>query len=334
MYRDKEGLSRDDAVRYLIITVLLVSGLTGALWFALTQPLITPPRVVLSRSASPNNLQQHVTMLATTLPARSHDVDKLNRSAAYIKQVFSTYANARVSESPFDVWGIAYTNVLASFGPSSGSRIIIGAHYDSHDGQPGADDNASGVAGLLELARLLDGAVLSQRVDLIAYALEEMPSFRTADMGSAHHAAELKQEGVEVALMIALEMIGYFDDTPGSQHYPLPLLKWLYPDRGNYIAVVGNLAQMGEVRRVKRALRAVADLPVYSINAPTLIPGIDFSDHLNFWAHGYPAVMITDTADNRNRAYHTREDTPERLDYKRMAEVVNGVYGLLMSVTE
>ncbi len=264
------------------------------------------------------------------LPPRSHDADKLKHSADYIHQEFSRYKNARVSYQPFDVWGIGYHNILASFGPKEGKRIIIGAHYDSHDGLPGADDNASGVAGLLELTRMLDGNALNRRVDLVAYALEEMPSFNTADMGSAHHAAQLKKEGVEVDLMISLEMIGYFDDTPGSQTYPVPFLTHLYPDSGNFIAVVGNLAQISEVRRVKKAIMAVGDVPVESINAPALIPGIDFSDHLNFWYEGYPAVMITDTADNRNRAYHTPQDTPERLDYERMGSVVDGVFRVVV----
>lgn len=307
---------------FCIILLLLV------IWFVLIQPVMPPDKQVLAKQASAEALQQHVTMLASELPARSHDAEKLNLSAAYIKRIFSEYSTARVSEVPFDVWGIQYKNVLASFGPQGGPRIIIGAHYDSHDGLPGADDNASGVAALLELARMIDAEQLPMRVDLIAYALEEMPSFRTADMGSAHHAMQLKEEGIEVELMVSLEMIGYFSDKPNSQSYPLPFLKWLYPDSGNFIAVVGNLGQTAEVRRVKSAIMAAADIPVASINAPAFIPGIDFSDHLNFWYQGFPAVMITDTADNRNPHYHTQRDTPERLDYQRMAEVVNGVYGL------
>jgi hypothetical protein len=309
----------------LVVLVWLAGG-----WFVLVQPVMSPEKKQQEKQASQEALRQHVTVLASELPPRSHDADKLKHSADYIEKIFSTMPSARVATLPYDVWGIEYKNVLASFGPETGPRIIIGAHYDSHDGLPGADDNASGVAGLMELARMLEGEELSRRVDLIAYALEEMPSFRTSDMGSAHHATQLKKEGVEVELMISLEMIGYFDDTPGSQSYPLPFLNWIYPDRGNFIAVVGNLAQIAEVRRVKRAMMKWADIPVESINAPALIPGVDFSDHLNFWYEGYPAVMLTDTADNRNRAYHTPRDTPDRLDYRRMAAVVNGVYGLLL----
>lgn len=317
-------------MKLLISIAVSLLGLVVVALVIMTQPVIAPQKNSLEKRASPVKLRQHVTKLASELPPRSHDVDKLSASADYIEKVFSTFPSARVVSMPYDVWGIEYKNVHASFGPETGPRIIIGAHYDSHDGLPGADDNASGVAGLLELARMLAGKKLQKRVDLVAYALEEMPSFRTADMGSAHHAAQLKQEGVEVELMISLEMIGYFDDTPGSQSYPAPFLRHIYPDTGNFIAIVGNLAQIAEVRRVKKAIMASSKLAVYSINAPPLIPGIDFSDHLNFWYEGFPAVMITDTADNRNRAYHTPQDTPERLDYKRMAEVVDGVFGLVL----
>lgn len=299
-------------------------------WAVVVQPVLPQHSLPLVKHASEKMLRQHVTALALLLAPRSHDVDKLNHSADYIHNEFSRNKSARVSDMPFDVWGIGYHNVIATFGPEAGPRIIIGAHYDSHDGLPGADDNASGVAGLLELARMLEGHQLNRRVDLVAYALEEMPSFRTADMGSAHHAVQLRMDEVEVELMISLEMIGYFDDTPGSQSYPASFLSHLYPDKGNYIAVVGNLAQINAVRRVKKAMMTYADIPVASINAPAIIPGIDFSDHLNFWYEGYPAVMITDTADNRNKAYHTPQDTPEKLDYVRMGDVVNGVYGLVV----
>ncbi|MDH5785034.1 MAG: M28 family peptidase [Chromatiales bacterium] len=312
----------------ILLPPLLVIALLCGL---LVQPVLSIDETLLENRASAELLRRHVDTLVLQMPPRSHNADSLKKSADYIHKTFSQYHKARVSYQPFDVWGIGYHNVMASFGPEEGKRFVIGAHYDSHDGLPGADDNASGVAGLLELARLLNGKELARRVDLVAYALEEMPSFRTPDMGSAHHVERLKEEGVEVELMISLEMIGYFDDTPGSQLYPAPLLEHLYPDTGNFIAVVGNLAQIPEVRRVKRAMQSAAKLPVYSINAPVIIPGIDFSDHLNFWRAGYPAVMITDTADSRNKAYHTEQDTPESLDYVRMAEVVNGVFGVVIS---
>jgi Zn-dependent M28 family amino/carboxypeptidase len=197
---------------------------------------------------------------------------------------------------------------------------------------PGADDNASGVAGLIELGKLLARAKLKSRVILAAYALEEPPHFSGPEMGSVFHARALRGAGKRVKGMISLEMIGYFSGERGSQEFPMPVLRLFYPSRGNFIAVVGNFANLGIVRRVKRSMGEASSLPVYSINAPALVPGIDFSDHRNFWAAGFPAVMVTDTAFYRNKAYHTAEDTPDRLDYERMAMVVAGAYLAVMDL--
>jgi Zn-dependent M28 family amino/carboxypeptidase len=152
-----------------------------------------------------------------------------------------------------------------------------------------------------------------------------MPFFGSREMGSAVHARSLSEAGARVKAMLSLEMIGYFSDAPGSQKLPFAALGLLYPRRGNFIAVVGRLSQPGLVRRVKRSMMSATDLPVRSINAPSLIPGVDLSDHASYWREGYPAVMVTDTAFYRNDWYHTERDTPDTLDYARMAEVVAGV---------
>jgi hypothetical protein len=152
-------------------------------------------------------------------------------------------------------------------------------------------------------------------------------------MGSAVHAASLKREGARVSVMFSLEMIGYFSDAEGSQGFPFSSLSLFYPSRGNFIAVVGDVGEGLLVRRIKKAMLAASSLPVYSINALAFIPGIDFSDHLNYWNEGYRAVMITDTAFYRNHAYHTFADTAGRLDYQRMALVVEGVYGAILELS-
>jgi Zn-dependent M28 family amino/carboxypeptidase len=203
---------------------------------------------------------------------------------------------------------------------------VVGAHYDTAGPLPGADDNASGVAGLLELARLLGTTPPRIAVELVAFSLEEPPAFATPDMGSAVHAASLAAEGARVRLMICLEMIGYFSDRPRSQHFPAPGLGLIYPDVGNFIAVVGKLGQGAAVKRVRGAMRAATPLPVESITAPRLLPGVDLSDHRNYWDHGWDAVMITDTAMFRNPHYHEPSDTPDTLDFERMAQVVTGVH--------
>ncbi|MGE0238464.1 MAG: M28 family peptidase, partial [Parvibaculaceae bacterium] len=145
----------------------------------------------------------------------------------------------------------------------------------------------------------------------------------------AHHAASLRAAGREVSLMLALEMIGWFSDAPGSQTYPVPGMGLLYPDRANFIAIVGRFSEWAHTRQVKAAMMGVDDLPVYSMNTFAAIPGVDFSDHLNYWSAGYPALMITDTAFYRNPDYHQAADTYDKLDYRRMAEVVRGVFAVV-----
>lgn len=286
------------------------------------------------RTISPTRLQEHVRLLSETFAPRdeSHP-EHLDRAAAYIHGELER-AGGMVSEQAYDVNRTTYRNVIAWFGPDTKERIIVGAHYDVAGEQPGADDNASGVAGLIELAYLLRQTPLPLRVELVAYTLEEPPYFSTEAMGSAIHAASLKRLGVRVRAMIALEMIGYFTDAPNSQHFPFPLLKLFYPSQGNFIAVVGKLGQGSIVRRVKRAMQKASPLPVYSINAPRWIPGVDFSDHLNYWKAGYPAMMITDTAFYRNPHYHTIHDTPDTLDYQRLAMVVQGVYAAIVALAQ
>jgi Zn-dependent M28 family amino/carboxypeptidase len=289
-------------------------------------------------------LKSHVRMLSQTLYPRSFDQPRqLNAAAAYIKSELAA-SGARVDEQIFQVQEASYRNIIARIGDDEGPVLVIGAHYDSYadaiagarfpkgyDLQthtPGADDNASGVAGLLELARLLAQAPPKGAVELVAFTLEEPPHFRSEDMGSARHARRLRDSGRAVRLMMSLEMIGYFDSTPGSQSYPAPGLGLLYPDRGDFIAVVGRLGDWAAARRVKGAMLGASDLPVRSINAFAAMPGIDFSDHASYWNEGYSALMITDTAFFRNPHYHRAGDTAERLDYARMAKVVQGIFAV------
>ncbi|MBF8254536.1 MAG: peptidase M28, partial [Deltaproteobacteria bacterium] len=274
---------------------------------------------------APESLRERVEILSRGFGPRDADhPENLAKIAAYLASEFKSHG-ARVSVQEFEVEYNRYRNVIAEYGRETGEVIVIGAHYDTAGAQPGADDNASGVAGLLELSRLLSRTKPSYRIMLAAYTLEEPPYFRTQNMGSAVHAKSLRQQGVAVKLMISLEMIGYFSNQENSQKFPLPLLKIFYPSQGNFILVVDRLFsnQGGEL---KKWMIPASDLPVYSINAPAIIPGVDFSDHLNFWNHGYPAVMVTDTAFLRNDAYHTGRDTADRLDYTKMAKVVQGVY--------
>ena len=253
-------------------------------------------------------------------------VERLNECANYISEEFKKLTDA-VEEQKYLVNGKEYKNIICSFGPKDGARIIVGAHYDVCGEQPGADDNASGVAGLLETARLLknQSGNLKYRVDFVAYSIEEPPNFRTENMGSAVHAKMLHDNNIKVRQMICLEMIGYFSEHSKSQEYPIGLMKLFYPTKANYIAVVGKIEQGKLIRKTRKAMRENSEIKVCSINSPAFIPGIDFSDHLNYWKYGYSAIMITDTAFYRNENYHEKTDTFESLNIEKMAEVIKGV---------
>jgi Zn-dependent M28 family amino/carboxypeptidase len=212
--------------------------------------------------------------------------------------------------------------VIAEFGPAGGDVLVVGAHYDAFvetGPLPGADDNASGTAGLLELARLLGTRRVDRPVILVAYANEEPPFFGSEAMGSAIHAESLAATGRRVRGMICLEMIGYFSP---RQTWPNRLFALIYPSRGDFIGVAGGWSDRQLARDVKRAMLG-ANIDVVSFSGPRATS--DASDHRNYWPHGWPAVMITDTAFLRNPNYHTNRDTAETLDYAKMAAVVDGV---------
>lgn len=303
------------------------------LFLFLTQPVFE----VRSRETAgvpPERLRAHVEMLSKTFHPRDWtNVTNLNRSADYIAAHLAK-AGGRVERQPFTAVQRPYQNVLASWGPVGGPRIVVGAHYDSVAGTPGADDNASGVAGLIELAYLLQGSELSCEVQLAAYSLEEPPFFAGDHMGSVIHVNGLQREGVELKAALILEMIGCFDaELP--QKFPLPLLRLFYPDHGDFLAIVGRHDQSAVLRCVKRGmLTSAADLPIHAICTPAAVPGMDFSDHRNFWSEDLPAVMITDTAFFRNAAYHQPEDTADSLNYERMAQVVSAVYGAVLALDD
>jgi len=284
-----------------------------------------------SVTVDPASLRAHVEALCTRFVPRDFaHPENLDRAASYVADALRS-VGVRPREQQYQVEGRTFRNVIAELGPITPERIVVGAHYDAAGEQPGADDNASGVAGVIELARLLRAAPPPMRVELAAWTLEEPPNFRTARMGSAVHAARLARMHSKVRLMISVEMIGTFSDAAGSQSYP-PLFGLFYPSTGNFAAVVGKWGQGDSVVEVADAMRAGSSLPIETLTAPSFVTGVDFSDHLNFWAHRYPAVMVGDTAFLRNPRYHTEEDRPETLDYRRMAEVVRGLHCAVQTV--
>jgi len=196
--------------------------------------------------------------------------------------------------------------------------LVLGAHYDSIIDSPGANDNGSGVASLLEIARRFANASPGITVRFVAFANEEPPFFAGAGQGSMVYAASARAAGEDIRLMISLETIGYYRDAPRSQAYPAPL-GLLYPDRGNFLGFVSDLRSALLMRRCARAFRRISTFPLVCAALPRGIPGVGLSDHASFWHHGYRAFMITDTAFYRYPYYHTAEDTPEKVDYSRLA---------------
>jgi Zn-dependent M28 family amino/carboxypeptidase len=276
---------------------------------------------------TPSYLRLAVAKLSREIGVRTYqDIDRLDKTVQYISGEFTAFGY-QVKHQSFKFAGNTYQNVIAELkgGTSPEKLLIIGAHYDTVRTTPGADDNASGVAGLLRLAKLLANRPLDKTVRFVAFALEEPPTYRTKNMGSYHYAASLKTNDEQVEGMVCLEMIGFFSDRPGSQHYPIPFMKLKFPKIGNYIAMVGNRRSKAFTMLFAGSFRKATDLPLVTLNAPAFVVGIDFSDHWSFGKFGYPAFMVTDSAFYRNPNYHSPADLPDTLDYNRMAKVVEGL---------
>lgn len=266
-----------------------------------------------------------IELTKTPKPRNYRNMDQLNETAAFIFSYFRQYADT-VFYQTYSVNGITYGNVIARFGDTLSERLIIGAHYDVCGDQEGADDNASGIIGLLELARMLKAQKQQKNIELVAYTLEEPPFFRTDYMGSFIHAQSLKQSNAKISGMICLEMIGYFKEEKHTQDYPLGLLKLFYGSRGNYITVVNKFKKGKTARKFTKRMDQLAKLPVKKFNGPKSLTGIDFSDHLNYWKMGFSACMVTDTAFYRNKNYHQKTDEMGTLNISRMAQVIDGVF--------
>jgi hypothetical protein len=322
-----KSLARVGAAVFLAVAVIWA---TAA--FVARQPTLTrrPFRPRLRADAA--NLQRHVEFL--TVQVRPRDVKhlaNLDAAADYIKTAF-TKSGGRVTEQPFDVRNRTFRNVICDFGPADPSRplLIVGAHYDAFSmtgNLPGADDNASGTAGLMELARLLGAQAPENPVELVAYTTEEPPFFASDRMGSAVHADSLLESDRKVTAMLCLEMIGYFR---GEQRWDSRVLGMLYPRRGDFIGVAGGWDDRDLARLVKNAIRSAGGPPVVSFTGPRSMS--DASDHRNYWSRGFKAVMITDTAYLRNPNYHAVGDTADTLDYERMARVVDGVMNAILEL--
>ncbi len=276
------------------------------------------------------NLYRHVHFLAVTVGDRYLWKEKsLERTAEYIEGELA-FQGYPVRRQSFRCYDREAGNLIVEAPGRENELAVVGAHYDTVPGTPGADDNASGVAVLLELARLLRGHAGRKTMQLAAFVNEEPPFYGSKNMGSMVCAGALKERGARVEVMLSLEMLGYFEKKH-PQRYPLPGMELFYPRTGDFVAVVGNFPSRRAVSRIRRGINKFSQIRARSLTAPEFFGGINLSDHASFWAHGFPAVMVTDTSFFRNRNYHQESDTIDTLNFEQMAEVVKGLYFTLLN---
>lgn len=316
-------------LKLLLKFLLPITFIIGPLFFYLKSQMREAKEGQTAIADSLRIQQDIIAILATDKPRNSDNLAQLNQVADYIKKEFTKISDS-TTEQLFTVDNKEYKNIILSLHTDKKERIIIGAHYDVCGDQDGADDNASGVAGLLELARMLKGQVLNYRIDLVAYSLEEPPYFATDKMGSYIHAKYLHDHQIPVKGMISLEMIGYFSDKENSQSYPIPLLKYVYGDKGDFITIVQKFNAGDFAKEISSQILSNPSIKTVVFQAPKSLQGIDFSDHRNYWDFGYSSIMITNTAFYRNKNYHEPTDTIETLQMNKIGLVIDQLYRALL----
>ncbi|MCG8433363.1 MAG: M28 family peptidase [Gammaproteobacteria bacterium] len=272
-------------------------------------------------------LRGHVQHLAGTIGERNVFIpNTLPAAADYIEATWAAQGYA-VTRQWFEARGERVANLEAARTGRTrpGEILLIGAHYDSVVGCPGANDNGTGVAALLEIARLFAAVEPAITVRFVAFVNEEPPFFMTREQGSVVYADAARARGDDIRLMVALETIGYFSDRPGSQQYP-PLFGLFYPHQGNFLGFVSDLRSRAVMRRAVEVFRAHSDVPLEHCATFRFVPGVDWSDHRSFWKAGYRAFMVTDTAPYRYPHYHLPSDTPDRVCYPAFARVTEGLF--------
>jgi len=334
--------TRGSAIRLVILlSAIFAAGVT--IWWELIRmpgdsfsgPL---PELTQDEQRISEYLRRDVLQLTDFGQRNVVDLYALKTTANWLDTEFSKVGYS-VERQSYLIGNWSYDNVIAEL-PGGDRReeiIIIGAHYDTAEdsklqGTVGANDNASGVAGLLALARTFIGTRPSRTIRFIAFVNEEPASFKSEDMGSLVYARRAHEQGDHIVAMISLETIGYYSDEPGSQKYPL-IFDQFYPDTGNFIGFVGNISSRKLVRESIALFRSTATIPSQGLAAPEYIPGIGWSDHWSFWQVGYPGIMVTDTAPFRYPHYHTPKDTPDKLDFERMGRVVKGLEAMVRGLS-
>src|SRR5436190_14041311 len=308
-----------------------IAALAALFWFV---PVATAPRSAQSGlwrdpRETQERLRAHVAQLSEVIGERhERRPEALETAARYIENQFRV-AGLEVEDQTFVSGGTPVRNVVA-WRPGKGPTMVVGAHYDSAPGSGGADDNASGTAVLLELARLAPSWSAGRPIEFAAFTTEETP--RRRDMGSYRYVKELPRRRLWVKGMICLEMVGYYDVRPGSQRYP-PVLQPFFPSRGDFIALVSNFQSRRLMRQMQRPLRQAGGLSFSQAVLPAFLGGVDRSDHMNFWEAEIPAILVSDTAFYRNPNYHRAGDRAATLDYSRMATLTQTLAEALSSIS-
>ncbi|NVM21378.1 MAG: M20/M25/M40 family metallo-hydrolase [Desulfobacterales bacterium] len=292
---------------------------------------VEPDLQTFGKGVAIENLYKHVEYLSVKIGDRHlWKEHSLIETADYVESAFQA-SGYTVKRQTYSCYGKSVSNLIAEKPGTDEGTVVIGAHYDTVPGTPGADDNASGVAVMLELARLHKASLNRKHLIFVAFVNEEPPCFGSRNMGSMVYAKHLRERNAAVDVMIALEMIGYFRPEP-IQQYPLPCMRLFYPKAADFIAVVGNLHSSKYVSFLKKGIKKHSAINARSLTAPEYLGGISLSDNSSFWRHGYRAVMVTDTSFFRNKNYHQETDTIDTLDFEAMAEVVKGLHYTLLKI--
>lgn len=311
------------------LTVAFAGGIAGGLYGCMVhmpgQSARPPlPPLTAEEGAAAARMGKDLDALAVGIGERNTlRPDALERSAVWIEERLREAGHTPVRHT-YEVDRVPCSNIEVDVAGKAGETVVVGAHYDSARGSPGANDNGTGVVALLEIARRLRGMRPSRGVALVFFVNEEPPYFATEKMGSRVWAREAHERGARILGMLSLETMGFYTDAPDSQHYPFPMGAF-YPGEGNFLGFIGDTDSGGLVREVVGAFRESASLPSEGAALPGHTPGVDWSDHASFWRYGWPAVMVTDTAPFRYRHYHTREDTPDKVGMESLARAVTGI---------
>jgi peptidase M28-like protein len=326
------------------IAIVVAAVLVLLWWFGMRMPGKNVSTVPLSPDevALREELRANVQKLAGEIGERNMwHYAQLNAAADFIEDSFSR-TGLRTRRDSYEMRGQPCHNIEAEIAGHRPEIIVIGAHYDSVFGSPGANDNGSGAAAVLALAKRSVARETEQSpsrtpnktLRFVAFVNEEPPYFLSGEMGSLVYARRCKERGEKISAMISLETIGYFSDAPNSQTYPSPGLGLFYPKVGNFIGFVSNVKSRALLRRVIALFRKNAKIPSEGASLPAFIPGVSWSDQWSFWQHGYPAIMVTDTAPFRYPYYHSSSDTPDKLDYDRFTLVVSGMEKVIQELAD